>query len=310
MQALAEKAADCWPLNVKSITLAAHRENAVFKVEADQGVFALRLHRPGYRLTDELNSELLMMAMLEREGIAVPRPLKARDGAFLNLVNDTQVSVLSWLQGRPLGLTGTPLALEDRQGTFFRLGEVLADMHNAFDIWDRPPGFVRPRWDADGLMGDNPTWGRFWENPLLTPSQIQLLLRVRDRLRHVLHGGGFDHGLIHADLVSENILVNGSQPVLIDFDDSGFGFRLQDLATALVKHQEEADYVDLRAALLSGYRKRAEISVDDITLFLLIRHLSYVGWIAPRMIDAATRIRAEGFIAQAVSRSEQFLARD
>jgi Ser/Thr protein kinase RdoA (MazF antagonist) len=309
MQALADLAVRSWPLNVRTVTLAAHRENAVYRVEADEGAFALRLHRPGYRLAEELTSELQMMAMLEQEGIAVPRPLKARDGAFLNLVNDTQVSVLSWLQGRPLGLTGHPLVLDHRQGTFFRLGAALADMHAAFDGWQRPPGFTRPRWDADGLMGDNPTWGRFWENPLLTQEQVQLFLAVRDRLRRILNDGDFDHGLIHADLVSENILVDGVQPVLIDFDDSGFGFRLQDLATALVKHQDEHDYAELRAALLSGYRKRADITGEDVTLFLLIRHLSYVGWIAPRMVDAATQKRAEGFIVQAVIHAQQFLAR-
>jgi Ser/Thr protein kinase RdoA (MazF antagonist) len=309
MQALADLAVRSWPLTVRAITLAAHRENAVFKIEAVEGEFALRLHRPGYRLSEELMSELQMMAMLEEKGIAVPCPLKARDGAYLNLINGTQVSVLSWLPGQPLGQTGHPLVLDDRQATFFRLGLALADMHEAFDGWERPTGFARPSWDADGLMGDNPTWGRFWENPLLTREQVQLFLVVRDRLRKILLDGDFDHGLIHADLVSENILVDGVQPVLIDFDDSGFGFRLQDLATSLVKHQDEADFAELRSALLSGYRKRVDISVEDVALFLLIRHLSYVGWIAPRMINAATRKRAEGFIAQAASRAEQFLSR-
>ena len=45
MQALAEAAVAKWPLRPLRIELAAQRENAVFRVDAEEGVFALRLHR-------------------------------------------------------------------------------------------------------------------------------------------------------------------------------------------------------------------------------------------------------------------------
>jgi Ser/Thr protein kinase RdoA (MazF antagonist) len=307
MQALAEKAVRSWPLRVNSIALAAHRENAVFKVDAVEGSFALRLHRPGYRLTSELISELHMMAMLEGHDIAVPRPLKATIGSYLQEIDGTQISVLSWLSGRPLGRTGEPLALKDRFGTFYRLGEVLAEMHGAFDAWQAPQRFTRPRWDADGLMGDHPTWGRFWDNPMLTAEEKKLLIQTRMFVQGRLARHAFDFGLIHADLVSENLLVDDAAVALIDFDDSGFGFRLQDLATALVKHQQEPDYVDLRRALLDGYSKRQTVNVEDVDLFLLIRHLSYVGWIADRMTDEKSRERSRLFIDQATQSSQRFL---
>ena len=40
-----------------------------------------------------------------------------------------------------------------------------------------------------------------------------------------------DYGLIHADLISENMLWTGEHPYLIDFDDGGWGFRDFELAT-------------------------------------------------------------------------------
>lgn len=68
----AEQAAQLWPLTVNTLGLAAHRENAVFKLEAEEGTFALRLHRTGYRDFAELEAELAFMAMLASTGIAVP----------------------------------------------------------------------------------------------------------------------------------------------------------------------------------------------------------------------------------------------
>ena len=40
---------------------------------------------------------------------------------------------------------------------------------------------------------------------------------------------------------------------LIDFDDSGFGFRLFDIATTLLRNRTEPDYAGLKNALLNGY---------------------------------------------------------
>lgn len=307
MLANAKKAAHRWPLRVRSLTLAAHRENAVFRLEADEGVFALRLHRSGYRTSNEMVSELRMMAMLESRGISVPRPLAGNDRQFLQTVDDTQVSVLSWLDGQALGETGEPLLLDDRTGTFRALGQLIAKMHKAFDGWKRPPGFARPRLDMQGLVGDNPVWGRFWENPMLRAKQRDILVAARDKLRLLLADARFDQGLIHADCVSENLLVDDNGISIIDFDDSGFGFRLQDIATALVKHQNEPDYEDLKSALLEGYASHAKLEEGDIDLFLLVRHLSYVGWIVPRMNDDAAKKKSEHFITDAVKRSEAFL---
>jgi Ser/Thr protein kinase RdoA (MazF antagonist) len=307
MLAQAKKAAHRWPLRVRSLTLAAQRENTVFMLEADEGFFALRLHRPGYRTTAEMTSELRMMAMLESRGISVPRPLAGNDRQFLQTVDDAQVSVLSWLDGEPLGTTGEPLVLVDRPGTFRALGELIANMHKAFDSWKKPPGFARPRLDMQGLVGDNPAWGRFWENPMLRTKQRDILVAARDKLRIVLADARFEQGLIHADCVSENLLVSDKGLSIIDFDDSGVGFRLQDIATALVKHQNEPDYEDLKSALLEGYAARTKLENDDIELFLFVRYLSYVGWIVPRMIDENGKKRSEHYITDAVRRSEVFL---
>jgi hypothetical protein len=63
---------------------------------------------------------------------------------------------------------------------------------------------------------------------------------------------GLDYGLIHADLVRENVLVDGQELRMIDFDDGGWGFRMFDVATALFKNRHESGYDTLKTALLCG----------------------------------------------------------
>jgi Ser/Thr protein kinase RdoA (MazF antagonist) len=157
------------------------------------------------------------------------------------------------------------------------LGALLARMHRVTDGLTLPPGFTRPRWDRDGLVGETPFWGRFWDHPVATPDQRRDLLRARDALRERLSG---EVGLIHADVLRENVLVNGRSVSLIDFDDSGFGFRLHDLGTALVQTVQRPEHTDLRDALMAGY---GTTDREGVEAFTLARALASVGWTIPRL---------------------------
>lgn len=303
---LAQAATAFWPFETTALKLAAHRENAVYRWETTTGVFALRLHRLGYRSDDELRSEIQAMRALADAGSAVPTPVASTSGNDLVTIEHVQVTVLTWLDGVPLGETGKPLAHQNRIGIFTSFGEAIARMHNAIDHWVPPLNFQRVHWNADGLLGDAPHWGQFWNNPDVSSAEKTLVLRLRQQLRQRLDTHRWDYGYIHADLVSENVLVDGNTIRMIDFDDSGFGYRLQDIATALVKHHAEPDYAQLRAALIAGYCAHRALDVEHIDMFLLIRKLSYLGWIMPRMGDAAGKTRAARFLKEAVAAAQAY----
>ncbi len=61
---VAQAALECWGLADAKLSLAAARENHVFRVHTADGDFALRVHRRGYRSDAELNSELDWMTMV------------------------------------------------------------------------------------------------------------------------------------------------------------------------------------------------------------------------------------------------------
>ncbi|WP_374395413.1 phosphotransferase enzyme family protein [Tabrizicola sp.] len=274
-----ETAARAWGARV--LRTLRDRENHVCECALPSGDrAALRLHRAGYQSPAAIRSELWWCAELARAGLPVPAALPALDGQFLvSLPDGRQASVIAWIEGEALGEAAKPFTrpLPEVLDAYHSLGQLLARVHQTTDRLTLPEGFTRPRWDLEGLVGDQPHWGRFWEHPAATPDQRAILIRARDALRERLTG---EIGLIHADVLRENVLVNGRSVSLIDFDDSGFGFRLYDLGTALVQTVYHPEQPQLRAALMAGYGTTDEPMVKAFTL---ARTLASVGWTMPRL---------------------------
>lgn len=281
----AQEAAARWHGRVSRLIVA--RENAVFEMDLPDGArAALRLHRTGYQAAAAIRSELWWCAALADRGLPVPAPLPLPDGGLLaTLSTGRHASVLRWLDGGPIGAAGQPLALTVPAQIALHedLGRLLRRLHDASDRLTRPPGFTRPRWDGDGLMGEAPVWGRFWEHPAATYARLSALSSARSAVRamidrHAKAGGDF--GLIHADVLRENVLRTGPDLALIDFDDSGFGYRLYDLGTVLSQNQYEPARDDLRDALMAGYGAQ---DIEMVEIFTLARVLASVGWTMPRL---------------------------
>jgi Ser/Thr protein kinase RdoA (MazF antagonist) len=226
-------------------------------------------------------------------------------------VDDVQIDVLSWLSGVPLGETGQPLKLPNRQGVFRDIGYEMARLHQISDAWTPPKGFDRWSWDRAGLLGGQPVWGRFWDNPTLSQDDKVLFETARDRAVRQLSEleDTLDYGLIHADLVRENIMIDGNRIYLIDFDDGGWGFRLFDVATFLFKNRSEPDFDDLKAAFIDGYRGQRALNTDALDLFMLLRAFTYVGWIIDRMDETGSVQRNYRFVETARKLVQQQLAK-
>ena len=299
-----------WGMETAVFKLVAARENRVFKVKNGMQTCALRLHRPGLRSNEELRSELVWMAELGQNGISVPLPVASDNGEFLREQNGQQASMLTWMSGTPLGSTGQPLDQPDRTGIFFKLGQQMARLHAVSDCWTPPAWFKRICWDRNALVGPDPLWGRFWENPDLDASERTLLQRFRSEADASLRelGHGLDMGLIHADLVRENVMVDGPNLHLIDFDDAGYGYRMFDVATALIKNRQETDYPNLERMFLEGYDCARKLDTSTLDLFLALRAVSYVGWIIARLDEESGRSRSKRMIKDATDLVEAYLS--
>ncbi len=290
--ACAREAAHAWG-TTDVPTLLKLRENAVFRVELPEtGAAALRLHRRGYQSEDAIHSELWWLDALADRGLGVPRPLRTADGALLVHLADGRIaSMLSWVDGAAVGEAGTPLdgSAEDQMRLHAAIGHAVARLHVETDRLHLPATFRRPNWDTEGLIGEAPFWGRFWEHAAATPAEQRLLEAARRDLAARLAAfaaSGADRGLIHADVLRENLLRTPRGVALIDFDDSGFGFRLYDLGTALSQNLVEPNLPEIATGLVAGYAAERPLGEADRAMlpwFTLMRCLASVGWTIPRL---------------------------
>jgi len=296
----ARQALEQFPIKAVEMSLLAPAENITFKVADDAGdLYALRLHRPAYHTLEELQSERLWTRALLQAGIHVPQPIPTRDGreyagvAVPSLRQHRHVSLSRWVPGELLMQQirdATPRERLERH--FQKLGALIATMNNQAARWHPPAEFRRHALDEDGLMGTQPFWGRFWERSDLSPGESALLVETRTRLHERLIRYGKDasrYSVIHADLHPGNVLVNGDTLAAIDFDDTAWGWHLYDLAAALNQCQELAGFGAIYAACVAGYRSVRPIAEEDLAmlpLFLLVRGMAEIGWLADRPENA------------------------
>jgi Ser/Thr protein kinase RdoA (MazF antagonist) len=224
--------------------------------------------------------------------------------------------MLAWVAGEPVGSSDNGLALEPEtaERLFFTAGALAARLHNHSNSMALPDSFTRHAWDAAGLVGEDPFWGRFWELGQLTPEERALLQRARAQAAQDLAAfgmGGHNYGLIHADFVPENLLNDGGRLNLIDFDDSGFGWHMFELATALYFNLDDPGYPGLVEALFAGYRSVRSLPVEHaalLPLFLFLRGTTYLGWVQTRAETATARELGPMLITRACQLAVDYLA--
>ena len=284
--------APAFGLDVGDLRLLSHSENMVLALTTVVGEqFAMRLHRPGYNTVAELESEVEFVNSLRRFGVSVPQAIATTSGAHYVATKvgevEHQVGVVGWVAGAPLGgpLDAPGPEIVDH---YHQIGQLAAQIRAHYATWQSTDGFVRRQWNRNSLLGDAPLWGRFWEVAALSPAQRELFSAARQQLDRVVGSLPIDpesFGLIHADLHLGNVMADGPDLTIIDFDDAGFGYFVHELAVALHPMLGDDLFDQAKASLINGYRQvhpLSEFEVELIDDFLAMRSLMIIGWLADR----------------------------
>ena len=286
----AREALRYFPIEIATVKLISRSENVSFYVE-DQYLkrYVLGIHRPEYHTLDELISEQLWTEALLRAGIDVPIVVKTKNGsryAHIPVGNgERHAGLLAWVEGKSLRELFDDTNERSRLSNMYeRVGSLLAHLHLQASAWTPPTEFTRHAFDADGLMGEAPFWGRFWEADDMTVDQKRHMREMRDRLHELLARLPINtvvYSLIHADLHTGNLIYHGDDLHIIDFDDAGFGWHAYDFAVALNDGINAKDRSFMEDALFRGYNRvrRSPAWVRELMrLFSVIRVLVSIGW--------------------------------
>lgn len=313
LRRLAGIALEAYDVQVARLSPLQHWLNTTFGVDAPRARYMLRVHRPGFQTRGMIRSELLWLRAICREtGLVVPEPVPTRDGALLTTVSMSGVPeprhcvLLRWVRGRFRRSRLSATALE-------RVGAFMAHLHQHAEGFAPPAGFVRKRWDYAGILGEalgiDPQKGR----AVLAAHDRQVLDAVAGRVREAMEtlGEGPEvFGLIHADLHQGNYLFHEGEVRAIDFDTSGWGYYVYDVAVTFSTLRGWETYPALRAAFLRGYRQVRPLSKEHeayLETFIAARLLAHTLWLAGHMDEPMFQERASQRAAGQIRELERFL---
>ena len=301
------------------LTLLNVSENATYAVDdpATGQRTVLRVHRLGYHDGAEIESELAWLEALRQDtGVRTPHVLPTKDGRRLLTMEEDGSSDqrhlvhFEWLPGVEPTPTGERLT-----ESFQLLGSITARMHEHVQTWQRPSGFRRFSWDYDGSFGHAPRWGSWQDGVAVGAAEREVLARLDANLARRLarFGAGADrYGLVHADLRLANLLENGDETYVIDFDDCGWGWLLYDFGTAVSFFEHDPRVPELTEAWVRGYRAVRSLSAEDeaeIPTFVMMRRLLLVAWIGSHAGTDLARSMGAEYTAGSCELAETYLSR-
>ena len=312
---IAERALGAYELAPAStLTLLNLSENATYAVEdPDTGARSiLRVHRKNYHRRHEIESELDWLDALRRDSeLTVPVVIPARDGTRVLTIDDEDGPrhVVHFEMVSGVEPDEKTLTVQD----FHTLGAITAALHDHSRAWQRPPGFGRFAWDWQNCLGGSPRWGRWHDAVGVGPAEIDVLDRAQQLLAQRLteYGSGADtFGLVHADLRLANLLVDGTDITVIDFDDCGFSWYFYDFGTAVSFFEDDPAVPEWQDAWVRGYRTRRTMTAADEAMlpsFVLLRRLLLLAWMGTHNHSRESQQMSITYAAGSATLAERYL---
>lgn len=205
--------------------------NTTYRVTIADGTrYALRLGTNSLRDEASLTAELQwIQALADTTDIPVAQLYRTTTNApFLRIydasINKHIYAVLShWVPGRIVGERPT-------RSQLLAMGRVIAQLHAHASEWKIPTGAQFPT--LTHILMNSPDLITSSTNPCLTPALRDGIARVIDRIMPYYKQLAETHPVIpiHADLHGYNVLWHAQKLAVIDFDDAGLGWPIQDIA--------------------------------------------------------------------------------
>ncbi len=286
LRGLAEDALRQFGVTAVRLKLIGYDTNLIYRVWAEDGQqFALRIANPKWRGVESAVSEVMWLDALAHDtDIPVPHIQRAPAGeavVFPQAVGapeDRHALLMSWLPGVLLGKRLTAQSVT-------KMGELFAKLHLHGASWQPPDGFTTRRFDQMLSRGEPNVL--FAESSLAAyDAQTEALLRQMSEQVAQTYAAldPADLRVIHCDLWHDNIKIHQGQLYPFDFEDTIWGFRLHDMAMALLDLYEDvgdsAKYTRLLAAFRAGYEAYLPWPEGEMVLLQFGRMLWKTNWIA------------------------------
>jgi Ser/Thr protein kinase RdoA (MazF antagonist) len=149
----------------------------------------------------------------------------------------------------------------------------------------------------------------------MTPAALDVLGRCSEAINRRLQvfGQGPDRfGLVHADMRLANLLVDGPDVSVIDFDDCGFSWFLYDLGSSLSFIEHYPVVPELIDSWIEGYLTEGTLSPQEIAelpTFVMLRRLLLVAWVGSHANVPEAQALGSEFTLTSCDLAETYLSR-
>lgn len=269
-----------------------------------------RVNRPDYHDMEELKGEILWMQEVSQQtDLILPKVYAGFDGEYIQSFEQDGVSytgiMISFLEGKIVG----ELEGEELNQQMIEIGKILAKLHLQSQNRNKKVVIKRSSWGINDFFAENARWGTWRDNKKLTEEQIVLLEQIENIIIERLNQYGMDedrYGLIHADLHCSNIIVNNGISQVFDFDDSGYGWYLYDFGCSLVEYANPKELLNYMVIGYESVRKLTEEDKELLNLFVLLRKIVRLAWIAGHSDNDTVKGIKEEYYAETFKMAEEF----
>lgn len=255
----------CWQGDAGSLRHISTGVNAVFRFEMNNIGYYLRITHNGLTDLSIVRSALHFLAHLWQEGAAVCEPIAAQSGEMFVLlpIHTTTEALPSdgfWIASVTREVPGKPLGLEEKNPAAFEAwGNCLGRFHQAARTYKPQP---EDRFGGIPLTEAEAKWEQYRS---AIPAFDVLALREYEQLYSwyqalLQTANPQDFGLTHQDSRSQNVIWDGRSATMIDFDEPGWGWFVEDIARALGEYWWKEERHLFRDSFLHGYRSVCKLS--------------------------------------------------
>jgi len=283
-----------------------HGYNSTFAVTAENGErFSLRINVNSGRSAANVSAELFFINALAKVGnFHLALPIANEVGSYFSKFyhhdsgRDLIAVLFKWLDGVDVGD-------EPSEEVVFQIGSLMARMHDATKSLVLPASAELPVFDDFMWQVEDHLFGPNSRLEAEAKSKISAARLVIEEVIASLSAQG-EKQLIHADLHGWNLKINEGALSVFDFDDSGIGLPIQDIATALYYLDTDGQ----KQAFKEGYasvRDLPKCSEYQMSALLLQRRIHLLNYLY-QTTNSEHRELLPTYQAETLRRIDSFLA--
>ncbi|QNO14189.1 phosphotransferase [Alkalicella caledoniensis] len=283
-----------------TIKLIGVSDNITYRIDTDLGErYLLRLHQDKLLNKNQIISELTWLEYLQERDVVVPQGVKNIHNCYVTEfeteLKDTKqpCSLMKWVEGR--------LRQEGIQHThLFKVGSMMAKLHNSSSEFKPDHLFVRPTWGKESIKRDIEKLEKYCDD-LMSKEDFAIFQKGVEKISVEIDEMEKTHhtfGIIHGDLHMGNVVFHKGLPRVIDFGRCGYGFYQYDIAQTLLGIAPSQ-----RRSFIEGYesiRKLPGNHQDCLETFFIMACIENISFHSSNPQEKEDLIRKSPFIAKLI----------